>query len=287
MNKLQLIMCIGNVASGKDYWCEQQMKLYPNVYKRINKDQLRLLLDFSVWNGSNEKFIVKARDNLIELALQEGKSVICTDTNLAPQHSIRLKELADKYKAEFVIQDFRDVPVELSLERDAKRSNPVGKKVILQFWAKYLKPKPIEYINGLPDAVASDLDGSLCIFGEKNPYERNFLEDELSKPVAHLIKNRGNAKLILVSGRKDIYRDQTEEWLKKYEIDYDYLFMRKTLPKGETEPSDVIVKGNIYEEYIKDKFNLLWIVDDRKKIKRMWTQKGIFVFDVNQFDLDF
>jgi len=286
-NKLQLIATQGLPGSGKDYWCEQVMKEQPNVYKRINKDAIRFLLDFSVWSGSNEKFIVKARDVLIELALQNGKSVICTDTNFNLSHITRFKEIAEKYKAEFFIQDFTQVPFETCIERDRTRSASVGKGVILQMWAKYLKPKPVEYIEGLPDAIIMDLDGSLCIFGNANPYERNFLEDKINPSLKMILEWKRVAEnkypkteLILVSGRKDIYRDQTEQWLKNNDVDYDFLYMRKTAPEGQNEPKDTIVKKEIYDTYINGKYNILGVFDDRPQVVRLWKSLGLFVFDV-------
>ncbi len=63
--------------------------------------------------------------------------------------------------------------------------------------------------------------------------------------------------------------------------------MRPTQPKGIQEPSDVLVKQHIYDTYIKDKFMIIAAFEDRKQIKKMWVENGIFVFDVNQHDKEY
>ena len=54
-----------------------------------------------------------------------GKHVIVDDTNLNPIHILRFKE-----NVQVVIKDFRDVPIEVCIQRDAARDKPVGEEVI-------------------------------------------------------------------------------------------------------------------------------------------------------------
>ena len=88
--------------------------------------------------------------------------------------------------------------------------------------------------------------------------------------------------LIFVSGRSDDYRKQTEEWLEKYDISYNALYMRKY----KDHRDDVIVKGELADE-IEKEYNILGVFDDRKKVIDMWINRGIFVFDVGQGKGDF
>ena len=37
----------------------------------------------------------------------------------------------------------------------------------------------------------------------------------------------------------------------------------------------------------KRKYNVRFVIDDRKRVKRMWVDEGLFVFDVNQTDEEF
>ena len=38
---------------------------------------------------------------------------------------------------------------------------------------------------------------------------------------------------------------------------------------------------------VKDKYNIVGVFDDRKHCKRLWNELGVFVFDVNQYDIEF
>ena len=49
--------------------------------KMIEKDLLQDMIDNNKWSKQNEKNILKSRDILIGLWLEEGYNVICTDTN--------------------------------------------------------------------------------------------------------------------------------------------------------------------------------------------------------------
>ena len=44
----------------------------PGVYKIIEKDALRFLLDGGVWSKSNEKFVLRMRDTMIVATLEAG-----------------------------------------------------------------------------------------------------------------------------------------------------------------------------------------------------------------------
>lgn len=91
-------------------------------------------------------------------------------------------------------------------------------------------------------------------------------------------------KFIFVSGRQNICKSQTVNWLKKHIeiIDYD-LYMRKA---GDSR-CDTIVKREIYQEHIKGKYDVVAVFDDRPKVIRMWRELGLFVFNCAQHDNEF
>lgn len=81
--------------------------------------------------------------------------------------------------------------------------------------------------------------------------------------------------IILVTGRPEDYRGQTEAWLKKFKIPYQALYMRKS---GDFR-SDDIVKQEILNQHIK-KENVRLVIDDRPRVIRMWRENGLEVEDV-------
>lgn len=38
---------------------------------------------------------------------------------------------------------------------------------------------------------------------------------------------------------------------------------------------------------LRDEYEIMGVFEDRKRVKRMWVEAGVFVFDVNQKDEEF
>jgi tRNA uridine 5-carbamoylmethylation protein Kti12 len=293
MKTLRLIMTKGLPASGKSTFAKELIAKEPGKWKRINKDLLREMFDGGKWSRENEKFILNMRDCLIAQAFNSGFSVIIDDTNLHETHELRLKALAkgaliNGITVNFEVKDFTDVPVEVCIDRDYDRAiGKVGKKVIMGMYHQFLAPKlkPLEFTPGLPTAIVCDIDGTLALFEGENPYDRDFSQDRLNEPVANILRQYKNTtKIIIVSGRKEKYIDQTEKWLLKNNIEYDFLY----LPRGDADNrKDFILKKELYDACIKGKYNVLLVIDDRKQVKKMWVANGLFVLDVNQTDEEF
>lgn len=137
--------------------------------------------------------------------------------------------------------------------------------------------------TGLPRAIICDLDGTLALLGKRSPYDTaRATEDLLNLPVANVIEVYANQKafdvrLILISGREERYRDITEAWLAKHGVaNYEALYLR---PSGDRR-KDYIVKGEVYERDIKDKYDVLFVLEDRDQVVRMWRDLGLTCFQV-------
>jgi predicted kinase len=273
-------MCKGLPASGKDTFAREEMKTHPAIYKRVNKDDIRALLDFSVWSRDNEDFVLKVRDMLIKMAFDGAFSVICTDTNLASKHEARLQQLAKENNAEFEIKDFTDVPLLECLARDRVRPNKVGDKVIMGMYNQFLKKEPSRPLHDpkLPSCVWCDCDGTLALFGKENPYDRDFSKDFVNESVKGVLNRYSEygAEIIIVSGRNGKYKKITEDWLKNNGIPYNSIFMRE---EGDSR-KDFIIKKEIYEREIKGKYNVLFCLDDRNQVVDMLRNEGLSVFQV-------
>jgi len=287
-----LTMFKGLPGSGKDFKAKQIMDNCPHKYKRVNKDDLRAMLDHSNHTKSNEKFVLKVRDFIITEALQDGKNVLCTDTNLNSVHETRLRQLARENNASFLIEDLTNVDIETCIKNDLNRNKSVGEKVIRDMYKEYLKPKKerviYPYLEGLQDCVICDLDGTLALF-DGNPYERDFENDTLNFPVWRMLYSLSmhtykdtEIKLIILSGRTDVFEDVTREWLKRKGVEslsYE-LHMRKN---GDMR-KDAIVKEKMFYEYIKGKYNPIAVFDDRNSVVELWRSMGLPVFQVADGD---
>lgn len=138
----ELIVLRGIPASGKTTYARQLMKKYPNKYKRVNRDQLREMIDIGRYSETNEKMIKTIRDVVISEYLKEGYSVIADDTNLKQSDIDHFITLLEKVKREGagdvkMIQTKINVRLEDAINRDKIRENPVGMNVIKGLYEKY------------------------------------------------------------------------------------------------------------------------------------------------------
>lgn len=82
----KIILTCGLPASGKSTWAKEQVGVKDSTWKRINKDDLRTMINGGVWSKGNETAVVAARDAMIRTFLSQGYSVIVDDTNVQDVH---------------------------------------------------------------------------------------------------------------------------------------------------------------------------------------------------------
>lgn len=299
----KLIATIGLQASGKTTWARDWVAEDPINRVRVERDVLREMLGFG-FVKENEKFVLDLRNNLIESALKCGKSVVVSDTNF-PWRTIReLRSIAQTNGAEFEVQDFTAVSVDICIGRDASRDpypsgrSPVGKKVIIDFYNRYLKGKPYPYplppeesetvwepyIEDpvLPVAVVVDIDGTLTSdMNGRSPYDWGRVDEDTPRfsvvDLTVALSNQGSVEIILMSGRDSAARQKTEAWLQENDVRYGQLHMRA---EGDNRRDD-LVKYELFNEHIRDKYRVWFVLDDRDQVVKMWRDLGLDCFQVN------
>lgn len=293
-------MTKGLPASGKTTWAKTLVT--KKGYKRINKDDLRAMLDNGKFTRGNENLVLAIRNSIIEQCFERRLNIVVDDTNLAPKHESTLSQMVDnwnnknklkKMQYQFEVKDFTDVPVDVCIKRDLTRCPSVGEEVIKGMYNDFLKPSPevVEHNGDLGDVIICDLDGTLALFGDKNPYVRDFENDEVNEVVRSLLRSSTSSpsgstihipspKVIVVSGRSGAYVDKTTKWLEENDINYFALFMRK---EGDNR-KDSIVKREIYDNKIRGKFNVKYVLDDRNQVVEMWRSLGLTVLQVADGD---
>lgn len=283
----KIIMLKGLPASGKSTWAKEKINENSN-YIRINKDDIRESIT-GKWTSKKEKIVISIRNSLVKAGISLGKNVIIDDTNLNPKHEQSLKTLAQELGVEFEINDsFLKVPVEECIERDIKRDKSVGYKVIYKMYYDYLYQDPSKKIvnssNKKRRCVICDIDGTLAHnYGGRNIYDLTRVKEDTPDPLVCAVLDGLDSTfgidyldIIIVSGREDDCRKETEEWLYHNMIPYKALYMRKSGDKR----NDAIVKEEIYKEFIEPEYCVLGVIDDRNKVVRMWEKLGVKVMKV-------
>ncbi len=268
-----LYMTKGLPACGKTTWAKEKLAEHPGGYKRVNKDELRSMMDNGKWSSSNEKFVLGISRAIVDSALGAGKHVIVDDTNLAPKHEVALRECAKKRGAAFEVVDLTHVSLEECIARDRKRPNYVGESVIRDMHRRYLAKSvdPVEFVDGLPDAVLVDIDGTVAQMNGRGPFDWSRVGEDLPRRAVIRAVMHYGYPCIFMSGRDESCRSQTEAWLTQHCGGAQTLYMRQS---GD-QRKDTIVKREMYETHIQGKFNVRGIWDDRLQVCRMWKDLGL------------
>ena len=275
----KIIILRGIPASGKSTYAKKLVIDNPGMYKRINRDDLRNMLDAYHFSKSNEKFVKKTRDFLIQSSLESGKHVIVDDTNISDTNIVRIEQLAKEHTSDSghdVKIEIKVFDIELSeaIARDKKREKPVGEKVVRKMHRQFYgetKDSPNYRIQdkNLPKALICDLDGTMSLITNRSPFDGSKCGQDLpNTPVVNLIKNyqKLGFKILLLSGRDGQYMPETKEWLEKNEVIYDELWMRA--PKDSRK--DSIIKRELFETNIENNYAIEFVLDDRNQVVDLW-----------------
>lgn len=303
---MKLIILRGLPASGKSTFA-RQLEREKNGRVIVSRDALRLTrpIKTSETRKDYEGLIRVMRDNSIAAHFESGFDVISDDTNIEPTQLARLREIAAQWSAEVeIIDSFLNVPVDVCIERDSKRDKPVGAQVIRKM-AKRLEavkalekrlPKYLPYDSRMQDAILVDLDGTAALIWSRDPYDAaRCEEDKPNKPVWDCISAmvRDGKEIIFMSGRSEDHKAQTVRWLnqhwndavlsKHWEEDGKTAYKLYMRASGDTR-SDVEVKRDLFNAHIRNRYNVLFALDDRDSVVALWREIGVPCFQVNYGD---
>lgn len=276
---MKIIITIGLPASGKTSFAKEYIKNHPDTVI-VCQDDLRAMLYNSHFTKENERLMVKIRNECIKTALDNGKNVIIADTNLSELNT--QKYIKDYFKELYPDIEFEEVrfdtPVEECIKRDLKRPVSVGKDVILNMYYKYVA-KPYDPKSGLPECIICDLDGTLAI----NNHNRSFYDastcdkDDVNEVVLSILKSQ-QLPIIFLTGREEKYVEPTLKFLDKTEVSRYKIFMRT----NNDFRKDYIIKEELFDRFIRDRYNVKFVLDDRPSVIRMWRGLGLQVLDVGK-----
>lgn len=280
----KLTICRGASGSGKSTWSRQQNAVV------VSRDDIRQALwhqDYLPGHQDREGIVTAVEDAAIKAALEASKDCVVDDTNVRWEYVRRMADIGYAAGAEVELKVF-DVHLDECLKRVAQRVANGGRNVPTDVIRKQVqslksnKSMQLEQFNFAPvkldayaDAIVCDIDGTLA----HNNHGRSFydytkvIDDDVDEAVATTLALYADEgfMIILLSGRDEAARSETIKWLKKHDIECNYLFMRA----DDDKRHDDIVKYELYMNNINGKFTPLFVMDDRPRVCRMWRQIGL------------
>ena len=132
-----------------------------------------------------------------------------------------------------------------------------------------------------PVAWVVDIDGTLALGLHRDPYDwRQADADEPNAPVVMAVRALSEhppvSAIIAVSGRHEIARTLTTQWLTDHGVPFDELLMRQD---GDYR-SDEIVKEELFRRFIEPRYRVAAVIDDRDRVVKMWRRLGLVCFQV-------
>lgn len=136
----KIILCRGIPGSGKTTWAKQWVLEDPKHRVRFNNDDIRNMLG-KYWVPSRENLVSDIKKDFMVSAMESGYDIVIDNINLNPEEIEYYKGLVDStlgyvnsYSLEY--KDFF-IPLEVCIERDSKRENPIGERIIRLTYEKY------------------------------------------------------------------------------------------------------------------------------------------------------
>lgn len=285
MNTQFVMLTIGISASGKTTEVKKLInsnKNNPRGFINVNRDDLRFsLFGASSWadykfSKAKENFITECQFDVGLKAINSGKNLIVSDTNLSERTRTKWKLFCEEHKVEYR-EWIIDTPVEECQKRNALRANGIPPNVIYEQHKKFQDQFGKKYTpdTSLPEAIIVDIDGTLAhMDGKRKPFDWKLVGGDspdwniLDTVDAHYSNGK---KVIILSGRDSVCRAETEKWLHNHGVAYHELFMRS---EGDNR-KDTEIKKELFDNHIKYNYNVTLCIDDRPCMVDMWNDLGI------------
>lgn len=143
--------------------------------------------------------------------------------------------------------------------------------------------------------VVFDIDGTLSDVSHRlhhldeprdwDSFKRACVDDPVIVQTCHLLRLLyfDGANIILLTGRDESCRQDTERWMQKYMIPYTDLIMRK----NDDYRHDCDVKRDEMEKIIEMYGVPSMVFEDRPSVVQLWKDMGLYVLNVYQGTKDF
>ena len=285
----------GIPGSGKSTHAFAWLRKDPLNRARVNRDGIRYENFGSyVLPPELETIVTAIQIETFTELIRKGKSVIVDDTNLRAKTIKPFLEIAARYDVPVIYEDI-DVELKVALENNSKRDRQVPDEIIKKMFNNFQKRGAFPFLENTssyfvsyvpdetkPKAILLDVDGTaMHISSERGPFEWDkVLLDEPNLPVVETVKalRAMDYKVIVMSGRDSISKEDTIWSLNEAGIEFDEIFMRA---EADSRP-DWQVKGELFDAHIRNNYNIIFCLDDRDQVVDFYRKTlGLTVFQVN------
>lgn len=134
------------------------------------------------------------------------------------------------------------------------------------------------------NCVIVDIDGTIANCDRRRPhivckpknwkaFNAEMHADTVHSDIDRLVRafNAQGYRIVLCSGREEVYRAVTERWLDKWMIPFHALYMRAE----KDYRADDIIKSELLDRILADGHKPWLVVDDRKRVVDMWRKRGL------------
>ena len=144
----KIILCRGIQGSGKTTWSKQWVLEDPEHRVRFNNDDIRNMLG-KYWVPSREDIVLSMKKSFLYSAMICGRNIVIDNMNLNPKEVAFYEDVVERHNnprgviPDIVIPqyeiEFKDffIPLQDCIDRDAKRPNPIGEKIIKETYKRY------------------------------------------------------------------------------------------------------------------------------------------------------
>ena len=145
--------------------------------------------------------------------------------------------------------------------------------------------------GGQNKAIIVDVDGTIADHYDTNGVQMRehhdygqVFHDRPIYPIINLVKmlHDQGFDILITTGRMDRpgVRQDTEAWLKQYNVPFEKLIMRKDKDFSRDDEA----KKELYYEHIQGKYLIEFVLDDRDRVVKMWRELGLRVLQVAKGD---
>lgn len=293
----KLIILYGLPGSGKSTYSNEYCKNNPNTI-HLNRDSIRLMFNCQ-WSKNLEAIVKNTEYSTMYNALESGYDVIIDDVSNLNDKTYSLimnyvHELEEKLNCKIEIEEkYFNIPLEECIKRDSMREQPVGEKVIKDFYRRYhpkiaaaTNKKQLELFNKqdarLEHAIIIDIDNTVSWNVTGRPWfgegaAEGMKDDVVISPIVNYIIKPYPYTKIFVTGRdndNDIQQVTTNWLINNVSISTnDVILFRE---HGDCRKG-VEVKEELFLNNIKDKYFIDFVLEDDQRIANMYRKYGLIV----------